>query len=482
MTSRSAKRGRFDFPVIDSDGHTIEFVPALFDILDKVAGPKVVERYRASFEQGMFGWYDLSHAERMHTRRARPPWWAGTQNTVDRATATLPSLLYERMEEIGLDFAVLYPSVTLLAPDYPDEELRRAACRAANLYHAEFYGEYRDRMATVAVIPMHTPEEAITELDFAVGELGLKAVMMAGSIRRPIPAAVEISPEAAQYSYWIDTLGIDSAHDYDPVWQRCVELGVSPTFHSSSMTWGSRGSVSNYVYNHIGAFGSANEGTCRSLFLSGVTRRFPTLRFGFLEGGVGWACSLYSDLVSHWEKRGLANIRQYDPTTIDESKLLELFKSYGSKLFLEGRDRLMGEIGLHTTPEDMDHLDEFEACGIETAADIKELFTERFYFGCEADDPINAWAFNDKLNPMGARLRAMFSSDIGHWDVPDMTRVTDEAYELVEHGHLDADAFRDFMFGYPAEFWTAANPEFFKGTAVEGEVSKLLGAGSTPAG
>ena len=39
-----------------------------------------------------------------------------------------------------------------------------------------------------------------------------------------------------------------------------------------------------------------------------------------------------------------------------------------------------------------------------------------FYFGCEADDRSNAWAFNTKANPFGARLNA----DIGHFDVPDM--------------------------------------------------------------
>ena len=38
---------------------------------------------------------------------------------------------------------------------------------------------------------------------------------------------------------------------------------------------------------------------------------------------------------------------------------------------------------------------------------------------------------------MGARLNALFSSDIGHFDVPDMTEVVPEAYELVEHGLLD---------------------------------------------
>ena len=62
-------------------------------------------------------------------------------------------------------------------------------------------------------------------------------------------------------------------------------------------------SATSYVYNHIGGLAASHESLCKSLFLSGVTHRFPTLRFGFLEGGVAWACSLLGDLVGHWEKR-----------------------------------------------------------------------------------------------------------------------------------------------------------------------------------
>ena len=39
-------------------------------------------------------------------------------------------------------------------------------------------------------------------------------------------------------------------------------------------------------------------------------------------------------------------------------------------------------------PDDM--LDEWAACGIERAEDIKTLFVDPFYFGCEADDPLTA--------------------------------------------------------------------------------------------
>ncbi len=54
-------------------------------------------------------------------------------------------------------------------------------------------------------------------------------------------------------------------------------------------------------------------------------------------------------------------------------------------------------------------------------------FVPNFYFGCEADDPITAGAFDAKRNPFGARLNVVFGSDIGHFDVPDMNEVTEEA-------------------------------------------------------
>ena len=36
------------------------------------------------------------------------------------------------------------------------------------------------------------------------------------------------------------------------------------------------------------------------------------------------------------------------------------------------------------------------------------MFVDRFYFGCETDDPITGWAF---VNPGGVKLHAMMGSD-----------------------------------------------------------------------
>jgi hypothetical protein len=81
---------------------------------------------------------------------------------------------------------------------------------------------------------------------------------------------------------------------------------------------------------------------------------------------------------------------------------------------------------------------------------------------------MTAWAFRAPHE-----LHPLFSSDVGHFDVTDMSEVLEEAWELVEHGLIDADAFRQFTFENAARLHTALNPDFFKGTVVEGAVAKL---------
>ena len=210
----------------------------------------------------------------------------------------IPGLLNERLDEFGIDFAVIYPTAGLGFPQVPNPAHRRAVCRAFNAFSAEFFAPYPERMTPAAVIPMHTPEEAIDALNHA-HDLGLKTIMLGSLIRRPIPQLEREAPTLAAEFPWLDVLGLDSIYDYDPVWQRCLDLGFSPTFHSNGRgrAFTLRNSPSNFVYNHIGHFASTSEAVCKALLLGGVTHRFPELKFGFLEGGAGWACQLYSDLL-----------------------------------------------------------------------------------------------------------------------------------------------------------------------------------------
>jgi predicted TIM-barrel fold metal-dependent hydrolase len=276
-TSKSksaAVRARLSHPVIDSDGHQIEYGPRIRDYIKDVAGASVVDRFGPAFDGTIAStrWYRQSPEQRRDFRTKRSPFWGfPTRNTRDLATAMFPKLMYERLDEMGLDFCVLYPSLGLVGAHFEDEEVRRATCRALNRYCAEIWGEYRDRITPVATVPMNTPQEAIEELEYAVNVLGLKAVLMASYVKRPIPAVARQYPEASRYAFWLDTFGIDSEYDYDPLWAKCQELKVVPSFHSHGEGWGSRSSISNYVYNHIGHFASSADAVCKSLFLGGVT-------------------------------------------------------------------------------------------------------------------------------------------------------------------------------------------------------------------
>ena len=148
-------------------------------------------------------------------------------------------------------------------------------------------------MTPAAVVPMHTPEEAIEEATYAVRELGLKVVMIANHVRRPVPAAAALVADPLTHGrMYIDSLGFESAYDYDPFWRACLDLKVAVTAHSGSMGWHGRESVDSFTFNHIGHFANASHAFARALILGGVTHRFPDLRFAFLEGGVGWACNL----------------------------------------------------------------------------------------------------------------------------------------------------------------------------------------------
>ncbi|HZQ84646.1 MAG TPA: amidohydrolase family protein [Acidimicrobiales bacterium] len=472
----AAIRERLGHPVIDSDGHLVEFRPVAMEYITRAGGAGIANRVAEEQRSTSLSrdWYGASEAERRRRWLRRPAFWTEPlrNHGLDLATVQFPDLLYRRLDQIGIDFAVLYPTMGINALMYGDAEVRRACCRGLNDYYADHWMSHPDRMTPVAAIPMHTPEEAVEELEYAVRTRGFKAVMLPSYVKRPIGAAVEAAPGLARYAWRADTFGIDSEYDYDPVWAACAALGVVPSFHGPGEGSTFHDSISNPVYNHAGHFAAAATAVCKSLFLGGVSRRFPGLRFVFLEGGVGWARSLLADLLSHWDKRSLAGLaRDTDPRLADPALFAELYRAYGGGLWRPGAAEGLAR-RWEVVPGDPS--DSFAALGGCTAEGLRELFAGRFFFGCEADDPVTASAFDAVGNPGGVRLGAVFGSDIGHWDVPLMEAVLEELYEPVAEGRFSPADLRDFVFANPVRLWASANPAFFAGTVVEQAAAAVL--------
>ena len=223
-------RSRLNHPIIDADGHWLEYGPVMREEFRRIGGDAAVEALATATDRVPSA-LRMSLPERRRRRVGMEAFWSSpSENVLDRATAMLPRLMYERLDDLGIDFCVVYPTAGLGFHRMQDTRLRRAICRAYNVFAADQFRGLEDRVIPAAIIPMYTPEEAIEELEFASRQLGYKVMMVGGLMRRRVPAVAEEQPDAARFAEWYDVIGIDSDHDYDPVWAKCRELRVAPSF------------------------------------------------------------------------------------------------------------------------------------------------------------------------------------------------------------------------------------------------------------
>jgi predicted TIM-barrel fold metal-dependent hydrolase len=451
-----AIREQLDHPIVDADGHLLESVPMLFDTIERVAGAAPAVGLREVIPQLFTG--PGSVAEGV----PRGPWWPSTTDALYQATVMVPTLLAERLGEIGIDFMILYPSLGLALATIPEDEIRLAAIRGLNTMLSEICGGESRILTPAAVIPMHTPEEAIAELHF-VRELGLKVAMIPPAVARPLAAYPDHFPRLAHS----DRFGIDSIHDYDPVWHTFQQLGLAVTAHGAvglRYLEGGRGSPTNYSFNHVLGHGYMQSELCRALVYGGVPMRFPDLPFAFLEGGAAWAVEMLGALEEHYEKRGPDGLHNYDPARLDAKALAELLARHG---FPPEPPEMVGD-----TDRSPWARNEFEDSGIQSEADLARIFREQFYFGCESDDVTVHRALDGPGNPMGVSLSPIFSSDIGHWDVPQLDQPVPNSFRLVEQGRLSREGYRVFVFDAIVRLHTRLNPDFFAGTVVESALAQ----------
>ncbi len=491
--SRSAEiLKQLDHPVVDGDAHWLESIPVFHDYLRDTGGQNMLDEYLKTAGAND-RWYQATTEDRFRRRIGRPNYWFGPGNTLDRATSMIPELMYQRLSDFGIDYAVIYPTLALGAFQGVNRvqgaglsnDLRRCCIRAYNIMAAEMFKPYSDRMTPAAVVPTVTPQEAIEEAEYAVKTLGLKVAKLDGVIQRAIPADADWQSDPARRRHFYDTLGLDSLYDYDPLWAKLVELGLAYTSHSG--TGGdttTRSSPTSVVYGRVGHFAQAHHMAVKGLLLGGVPYRYPGLNFAFLEAGIAWAVNLCIDLMLIFTKFGRAGLeRDLNPMNLNPVELREFFNEYAISEHFKGRvDRIFDDNNLWPnqpgkTAQDLvqraEGWDEFASAHMSSPDQIRELFSSRFYFGCESDDPTVRWAF-DERSSMGARFKPVFSSDISHFDVTDMTEVLEEAWELVEHGLIDEQGFRELTFTNPVALHGLMNPNFFKGTVVEEAAGREL--------
>src|SRR6202045_4184647 len=106
-------RKKISHPIIDGDGHWIEYTPVFAEKMRKVVGDKGADGFIAS-QRRIPDALEVGIEERRRRGRGRGGFWGGqSTNPRHRAPAMMPKMLYARLDDLGIVFGIVSPPAGL---------------------------------------------------------------------------------------------------------------------------------------------------------------------------------------------------------------------------------------------------------------------------------------------------------------------------------------------------------------------------------
>jgi uncharacterized protein len=242
-------------PVIDGDGHVTE--------TEEAYRARLPEPYRSARPLYSHDGWDRGLGNRMGHRVTEP-----TRQLAD-------------MDQEGIDIAVLFPTLGLGIGNVRDPDLAIALARAYNDWLADFCAAAPDRLKGVGIVALQEPDAAVAELE-RLAALGLVSV---------------------QVPTWIAWRKL-SDRALDPFWAAAERLDVPLGLHTQPRDAAGTDRFDKFLAVHAVAHPFEMMIAMAQLIFGGVLERFPALRVGFMEAGVGWVPYWMDRLDEEWEKRG----------------------------------------------------------------------------------------------------------------------------------------------------------------------------------
>jgi predicted TIM-barrel fold metal-dependent hydrolase len=190
------------------------------------------------------------------------------------------------LDEEGIDQALMFPSIHLLWGDIRDPHVAAETCRAYNEWMADFCRESPARLFGMGIVPLQDVDLAVAEAKRLAG-LGLR-----GLVVRP------------------ERFGGLALYDVrcDPLWEVAQADDIAVGVHGSFGTRMPGFAVGRYDDNlfmeHMVAHPFGQMAVMMDLIAGGVLERFPALRVGFFESGLGWIPYWLDRLDEHFEVMG----------------------------------------------------------------------------------------------------------------------------------------------------------------------------------
>jgi predicted TIM-barrel fold metal-dependent hydrolase len=172
------------------------------------------------------------------------------------------------MDQLEIDFQVVYPTALVWVFDVENKELAGAVCRAYNDYIAEQCSKAPKRLGGVALVPIQDPSAAAREARRAIGKRGLLGAVLPGIVgNRPLH-----SPE------------------FIPFFETMNDLNAPIGFHAVTgmhyTPWAD--CFSDFFSTHVTAMPFSMMVAMMSVVRSGLLKTLPRLRCALLEVGASW--------------------------------------------------------------------------------------------------------------------------------------------------------------------------------------------------
>ncbi|MBV1878943.1 MAG: amidohydrolase [Pseudomonadales bacterium] len=173
----------------------------------------------------------------------------------------------------GVDAEILFPNKGLTVWATADPIFSQAMCRAYNDWAWETFADHNDVLSPMACIASGDMEGAIKEVERSA-DRGFRGLSLPC---KPVWGAPD--HEATNYNL----------PEFDPLWTVIQDTGLPITFHVSTgrdprTSRGNGGAIINYAVHSL----APTMEPIANLCASGVLQRFPTLKFGSVEAGIGW--------------------------------------------------------------------------------------------------------------------------------------------------------------------------------------------------
>jgi uncharacterized protein len=214
-----------------------------------------------------------SAAACMSDRGDEPQRWADIP-----AVITDPAKREHAMQEQGVSYAVLYPSVAGIGGEtfgqIADPELELACVRAYNDWVIETWAVASPKFIAQCIVPLSGFEQMEAEIRRAIAK-GHKGVILPG-----------IPDQVRKGSPHINDPG------YDAVWRTCAELGVPVCFHAGVVPSMELEPYAGYPRAVQAAFKAITRPASGAAMLSNILvarifERFPKLKVVFAESSLG---------------------------------------------------------------------------------------------------------------------------------------------------------------------------------------------------